>query len=199
MSLDYGHMSNLHSRLMIAIEQKRSFQTCLRYWGDFVKGRDADRCIICQSDYRIAAHHIVRKTFLPYASLNTGNGITLCESCHRHAHIGFNGRPDVQLPMDAQNGEKIELLAELYTRLLNDAEAKNQLSDEWYFLSDEVLLTFMRLQGFVNPINFVNSRLAKAVAIWRYSPSTMRMIMSANGVEPTPDVFITGSGVLIWS
>lgn len=44
------------------------------------------------------------------AQFQTGNGITLCKKCHTEAHTGFNRRPDLSLPMNAQGGEKIETL-----------------------------------------------------------------------------------------
>jgi hypothetical protein len=54
----------------------------------------------------------------------TGNGITLCSTCHADAHRGFNGRADLGLPMDAQGGEKIELLVDLYGALFADVCAR---------------------------------------------------------------------------
>lgn len=185
--------------LILAVELKRSLKTCLRHWSCFVRARDDYKCILCGSGKRVSAHHIVRKSFLPQAALLTGNGITLCEECHRYAHIGFNGKPDLLLPMDMQNGEKIDLLAELYARLLADAESRGLLREDFYFLSDEVLTTFMTLQGFTSPINLVNSRLALAVAVWRYSPDITRAVIEANGFAPPPEILTTGNAIVYWT
>jgi hypothetical protein len=74
-------LEELHARkvaLVMAIEKRRSNKWLLRLWGRFVKTRDAFRCVCCESQNKIQAHHIVRKTLYPWAYLDTGNGITLC-------------------------------------------------------------------------------------------------------------------------
>ena len=50
-----------------------------------------------------------------------GKRITLCRDCHRQIHQGFNGRPDLRDPMDAQGGEKLPHMERLYCILDQDA------------------------------------------------------------------------------
>ncbi|WP_414676703.1 HNH endonuclease [Longimicrobium sp.] len=91
-------------KLQNASSRQRSERYCLRLWSEFVRVRDGGRCVLCDDDDRVVAHHIIRKSFLSEARLQTGNGITLCRLCHRKPHEAFNQRPDLRLPMDAQGG-----------------------------------------------------------------------------------------------
>src|SRR4051812_14246654 len=92
-------------KLQAALAGGLSREGCLRLWSKFIRERDGHRCVDCHSRCRLSAHHICRKSFLAAAEFQTGNGITLCASCHKEMHDGFNGRPDLGLPVDAQNGE----------------------------------------------------------------------------------------------
>jgi 5-methylcytosine-specific restriction endonuclease McrA len=47
-----------------------------------VKDRDK-KCLICGSTEKLEAHHIVSESVAPELTTNTGNIITLCESCHK--------------------------------------------------------------------------------------------------------------------
>ena len=111
----------------------------------------------------------------------TGNGMTLCRKCHRHAHEGYNGRPDVSLPMDAQGGEKIELLAELYGVLAEAAKAGLHQDARFYHLSEQVLSKFKLLQGFGAFDEFAGLPVRRAASIWN-APQTdlMRTVVEAN-------------------
>src|SRR3954469_16077144 len=111
-----------------------SHRRSLRLWSEFVRMRDGARCVLCGDVEGISAHHICRKSFMVVAQFETGNGISLCRSCHREVHSGFNGRPDFALPMDAQGGEKINIMEDLYGRLLDDADRQGLLCNEFYFL-----------------------------------------------------------------
>ena len=93
------------------LEASASEKGLLRRWSAVIQARDSYRCVLCGSVERTAAHHICRKSFLSEARFLTGNGITLCQPCHREVHAGFNGKPDLSEPMDAQGGQKIETLA----------------------------------------------------------------------------------------
>jgi hypothetical protein len=101
-------------KLTSSIVAKRKQTTCLSYWSHFIRLRDGYRCVVCKSSTSLSAHHIVRKSFLPETTFQTGNGITLCRLCHKEVHKGFNGRVNLGLPMDAQDGEKINILTELF-------------------------------------------------------------------------------------
>jgi hypothetical protein len=156
----------LHS----AIARQRSVHHCLNLWSCFIRIRDNGRCVVCRARKEIAAHHIVRKSFLVEARFQTGNGITLCKRCHRQPHEVFNRQPNLDLPMDAEGGENIDLLTEFFGRLLMDAKRRNILRDDFYFLSDEVLARFKLAQGFEPDYCFAGFRLEQAYAIWDQCP-----------------------------
>lgn len=89
----------------------------------------------------------------------------------------------MQLLMDEQGGEKIELLAELYRLLFEDAVKRKLLRDDYYYLSDNVLWTFENFQGCGPEVEGM-SCLEQAVVIWNQSPRSMRdAIPRANGVD----------------
>lgn len=136
------------ARLEAAVASDASRRRCLRLWSEFVRERDGHRCVDCHSPLGLSAHHICRKSFVDMAELQTGNGITLCASCHREAHHGFNARPDLSLPVDAQNGEKLEGMERLYSILTDDAVERELMREEFYFLSAELLDCFKRMQGY---------------------------------------------------
>lgn len=170
------------SRLQTAVSARRSRMTCLRYWSELIRLRDGNKCVACHQRTGLTAHHICRKAFLPEAQYHTGNGITLCKACHAGVHEGFNGRPDLQQPMDAQGGEKIEVLCSLYSLLAEDARKRHLLRDDLYFLSDSVLAKFKLLQGFDPFTPFPGLRIEQASLIWKQCPLNIRnAILSANG------------------
>src|SRR5690349_8596450 len=88
------------SRLRRVVTTGRSLVTCLRLWSEFIRLRDGNRCVACHETKNLSAHHICRKSFFREARFLTGNGITLCRTCHKEVHAGFNGKPDMSLPMD---------------------------------------------------------------------------------------------------
>jgi len=79
----------------------------------------------------------------------------------------------MNLPMDAQGGEKLEMLAELYRMLLADALERNMLRDDYYYLSDDVLEIFERYQG-CEADDLSMPRLKQAVMIWNQCPGVIR-------------------------
>ena len=96
-------------------------------------------------------------------------------------HRGFNGVPDLNEPMDAQGGEKIEAMVQLFGILLEDATERGQLSDNFYFLSDSVLSKFKLFQGFEPLHPFAGFRLEQADSIWNQTPQNLlRAILLAN-------------------
>jgi hypothetical protein len=178
------------ARLHQALERDRTEAHCLRLWSRFVRLRDGGRCVICEDQQRIAAHHIVRKSFLPQARFETGNGITLCRVCHAEPHAAFNGRPDMTLPMDFEGGESIDLMISLFGHLSSDARSRGLLCDQYYFVSDGALRTYKNFQGISTDINFPGVRLEQADLIWRQTPrSTLSVLAKAFGFE-LPSNFI---------
>lgn len=190
-------LSNKLKKLDKAVRRDRSQSWCLKLWSEFVRARDENRCVSCKKHERLSAHHICRKSLLPEAKYMTGNGITLCDECHRHVHQGFNGKPDLSLPMDTQNGEKIETLTSLYKLLLDDAVKRCILSDKHYFLSDQVLCKFKLFQSYDPYEYFPGVRLEQAYLIWNSAPLTIRnRILEANGFTPRSEPFLPGVSIL---
>lgn len=181
------------ARLIDAISKNRSIATCHKIWSHAIRTRDNNRCVSCHSTNGLSAHHICRKSFLPSARFNPGNGITLCSKCHRVAHRGFNGRPNLHQPMDMQGGEKIDILCNLFYLLIDDARSRKILGDEFYFLSDHTIQVFKRLQGFAFQTDFPGCRLEQAALIWHQTPLAQRnALLLANGVESTSMPFLPG-------
>ena len=171
----------LLERLHTALQRGASEQTCLRRWSEFIRARDEYQCVLCGNERGLTAHHICRKTFLPEARFQTGNGISLCRICHAEAHAGFNGRPDLQEPMDGEGGEKIEILSDLYIALFRDSVEKAYDREDYYFLDDQVLAKFKLFQTFEWDTPFAGTRIAQAATIWDASPPLlMRLLIEAN-------------------
>jgi hypothetical protein len=185
------------ARLESAIACNSSRLRCLRLWSEFVRLRDGHRCVDCHSRERLSAHHICRKSLLAGAQFETGNGITLCRDCHKEAHGGFNGRPDLSLPVDSQGGEKLELMERFYSILLDDAVERGLLRDEFYFLGDNVLGTFKKIQGFNLSTMFPGSRLEQAYLILSECEEALRnAVAKANGFSAGAEALLPG-GIML--
>jgi len=85
--------------------------------------------------------------------------------------------------MDAQGGEKIETMTELFGALASDARARGLLRDELYFLSDSVLATFKQLQGFDAYTPFPGCRLEQAHGIWNQCPQHLFSAVLKAGLQ----------------
>jgi hypothetical protein len=170
----------------------------LRRWSEFIRERDGHRCVDCHSRRRLSAHHICRKSFLAEPQFETGNGITLCSACHREVHRGFNARPDLSLPVDAQGGEKLAAMERLYSILTDDAVERGLMRDDFYFLSDELLASFKRMQGYDPATYFPGSRIEQAYLILAEGELGMRRAMAeANGVPMTNQPLLPGGLYLV--
>lgn len=170
------------ARLQNAIDSRYSRASCLRLWSHFVRLRDGFSCVRCDNKRHVSAHHVCRKSFMPEASLQPGNGITLCDSCHKAVHSGYNGRPDMSMPMDAQGAEKLSILEDLYGRLFADSGDRGLLDERYYYLSDSVLAKFKKFQGFDWQHPFPGSRIEQAYLIWKQAPKpVVDAILTANG------------------
>lgn len=180
-------------KLSRAASSNRRLRTCLRLWSIFIRLRDGGRCVSCHDKNNLSAHHICRKSLLPEAQLMTGNGITLCRECHKYVHKGFNGRADLQLPMDAQGGEKIESLTAMYGMLFSDAIERNLPLEQYYFLSDTVLSRFKLFQGYDPLTCFPGSRIEQASLIWNACPLNVRnALIEANSIATDGEPFLPG-------
>lgn len=87
--------------------------------------------------------------------------------------------------MDAQGSEKIEILAELYGVLAENAWRRGILRNDYYHVSERVLTVFKLLQDFDPSTVFPGYQLEQAYTIWRHAPQSMRnALLKANGFEP---------------
>jgi hypothetical protein len=171
-------------RLHAALAKDRSKKYCIHLWSKFIKERDDYRCINCKSKINISAHHICRKSFLGNAQFQTGNGITLCSKCHKLIHRGFNRRPDLSLPVDAQNGEKLSCMGRLYSILTDDAVNRGLIREDFYFLTNELLEFYKRMQGLESGVNFPGLPIEQAFLILSETEFPLRQaIAKANGVN----------------
>lgn len=156
-------------RLDDAIVLERKDTTKHRRWSHFVRSRDRFRCLICASGDKVDAHHIIRKTLMPSARCQPGNGITLCKKCHREAHLGFNGRPDLQQPIDAEDGEKLNIAGELFG-VLAQASRAYPSRPIYYHWDPRFLANFAEIQGFPPNAHIPGTPIEQAHFIWNRAP-----------------------------
>lgn len=158
--------------LNAAVEKQCSAKWVLRQWSRFIKERDSYRCVCCESEASIQAHHIVRKTLYPWGAVETGNGITLCRECHRRVHEKSNGRADLSVPLGEADDQ--DEWAFLFGLLFDDAQRRGLDQNEFYFLEDHMLKFFVNVQGYENLHGMVMrgeiSRIRFAHEIWRVMP-----------------------------
>jgi hypothetical protein len=197
--MDETSIDETLERFLVSIESQRSLGHCLRLWSRFVRARDDRRCVLCGSATRLAAHHIIRRSFIPMMQLETGNGITLCVGCHREPHAAFNGRPDLLFPMDAQGGDNVDVVAVLFHALAVDGRQRGQLDDTYYYISDSALRTFKNFQCIDPDLQFPGYRVEQAHLIWRQtSRAVMRWLLRLTGYV-LPEGLIQYGGVTILS
>ena len=102
-------------------------------------------------------------------------------------HQGFNARPDLSLPVDAQGGGKLASMERLYSILTGDAVERGLMREEFYFLSDEVLGTLKRMQGLAPEACFPGYCIEQAYLILaECEQDARRGMLEANGM-PVPD------------
>ncbi|MDB6147595.1 MAG: nuclease [Spartobacteria bacterium] len=188
--VDTSHIEMISTKLRkleAALAAGSSRKRCLHRWSEFIRERDGHRCVDCHSHHRLAAHHICRKSLLTAAEFQTGNGITLCNSCHKEMHQGFNGRPDLKLPVDAQGGEKLQKMERLYSILTDDAVERDLIREEFYYLSDEILTCFKKMQGYGPETHFPGARIEQAYLILAEYEQSLRESMAEANDVPMPD------------
>lgn len=174
--LGFVNIRLLKARLSTALERDRSPQWCFRLWSKFIKARDSNRCVCCESTSSLQAHHIVRKSLYPWGVFELGNGITLCLECHQQVHAQFNGRPSLNQPIGAEGGDDQDEWAFLYGLLLSDATERCLDQDEFYFIGDHMVQFFLRCQGYEELYRSLMegecSRLRYAHEVWRVMPES---------------------------
>jgi len=173
--MTHSDLSSIRQRklaLSAAVQKQRSAKWILRQWGRFIKERDSYRCVCCESEDGIQAHHVVRKTLFPWGAVETGNGITLCRECHKRVHEKSNGRGDLSVPLGEADDQ--DEWTFLFGPLYDDAKLRGLDQDEFYFLEDYMLNFFVRVQGYEDLHGMVMrgeiSRIRFAHEIWRGMP-----------------------------
>lgn len=171
---DLSRIRAAKSALNSALAKGRSRKWLFRLWSSFIRARDAFRCVCCEATGPLQAHHIIRKTLNPYCSFDLGNGITLCSVCHGRVHAEFNGRPDLTLPLGAEQGDDQDEWAFLFGLLRDDAIRRNLPEDELYFVNDATLKFSLDFQGYQSLYNLVMkgeiSRVRYMHEVWRSMP-----------------------------
>lgn len=155
-----------------AVQKQCSAKWILRQWSRFIKERDSYRCVCCESEKDIQAHHVVRKTLYPWGAVETGNGITLCRECHRRVHEKSNGRADLSAPLGEADDQ--DEWSFLFGLLLDDAKRRGLDQNEFYFIEDHMLNFFVSVQGYEDLHRMVMrgeiSRIRFSHEIWRGMP-----------------------------
>lgn len=186
------------SALQNAIKTHRSEKYCLRLWSVFIRTRDRRSCVLCNSKNRLSAHHIVRKSFWAHLRFQPGNGITLCHECHKEPHEKYNGRPNLQLPMDAEGGENIDLMTGMFGALMEDARRRRIPFEPFYTLSQSSILAFKRIQGISERMYFPGSPIEQAYLIWNQTPRGMfEAILASLGVQ-VPDDYVQTDAMALY-
>lgn len=180
-------------RLANALRNGRSTRWCLTLWSRYIRARDGDRCVCCDSTDQLQAHHIWRRATYPHGWFELGNGVKLCRACHRIPHAIFNRAPDLSLPFGAENGDQDEI-AYLYGALYDDAKKRGIDQDEFYFISDRMLSFFVKVQGYEELFELVGygqvSRIRMAHEIWRWMPECFYAALGQSlGVDLLPGQF----------
>jgi hypothetical protein len=113
-------------------------------------------------------------------------------------HEGFNGRADLSLPVDAQNGEKLHRMERLYSILTDDAVERGLMQEEFYYLSDELLACFKRMQGYDSETYFPGARIERAYLILAEGELNMRRaLVEADGCPMTDKPLLPGGLYLV--
>ncbi|QJE72878.1 HNH endonuclease [Aerophototrophica crusticola] len=181
-------------KLVFSVLDGKSIRACHRRWRDFILTRDGFRCFLCDAQSKLHAHHIIRKTLYPIARFDTGNGITLCKACHQALHPKFNGRPNFYEPLDAQGGENIDWMMDLFGLLAEQALEDGPGYREFHYYLSEATVSFLkRSQGFTDSTEFPGLLVYQAYLILRQpSPHIMRELLEANGFSMPSMPFLPG-------
>src|SRR6185437_5375830 len=95
-------------------------------------------------------------------------------------------------------GEKLALMERLYSILTDDAVERGLMREEFYFLSNEVLASFKRMQGYDPATQFPGSRVEQAYLILAEGElAARRAIARANGVPMTDQPLLPGGLYLV--
>ena len=108
--------------------------------------------------------------------------------------MGFNRRPDLTRPIDAEGGEKLDLMTGMLHALVIDARSRGVLQDDYYHFDDQALLSFRKAQSIPIEAQFAGTRLEQAFSIWSQTPrSTFKAVLGRLGVSVPDDYVQTDS------
>jgi len=188
--MDFTQLNRDLNKLKKAVATKKSNTYCLQLWSKFIRKRDAGRCVLCHSRKSLSAHHIIRKSFWNHLKFQTGNGITLCKVCHKEPHANFNRKPNLELPMDEEGGEKIDLFTGFLGALITDSKIRNIPHQEYYNFDNHSLSVFKEIQGISEVASFPGSKLEQAYQIWNQTPRGMLDAMLKSAGVTLPEDYI---------
>jgi hypothetical protein len=113
------------------------------FFAEKVKRRDG-RCLICQSNKQLQAHHLYSKSAYPAFRGHLDNGVTLCEKHHQEFHrkypnhcTGFDFLEWLYKRQERGCGVSRKLLVQLFGRVmslhrqLDQTEARTNGPDLW--------------------------------------------------------------------
>ena len=101
---------------------KNRFTPQYSLWRKRVVGRDRYKCVLCGSNNRIQAHHILRWIHNPIERFKVDNGVTLCYECHSKNH-NYNGE---------------EFSPELTSKLINYTKERQKEYRKWVSERDKL-------------------------------------------------------------
>jgi hypothetical protein len=76
----------LITKTAVLAKQRKETRELDDAWATMIKSRDGWRCVICGSDYKPNAHHIVPREHKRY-KYEPDNGITLCVKHHKFSRV----------------------------------------------------------------------------------------------------------------
>ena len=65
----------------------------LKDWSAEVRTRDGYRCVVCEEDKNIQAHHLLEKNSYRHLQFDIMVGICLCAGCHSFRRLSFHHNP----------------------------------------------------------------------------------------------------------
>ena len=97
------------------------------------------------------------------------------------------------MPVDTQGGEKLALMERLYSILTDDAVERHLTYEKFYHISDQLLNSFKRMQGFDTGTYFPGARVEQAYLILAECElATRRALAEANGVTFVSEPLLPG-------
>lgn len=178
-------------KLTTSIDRCADESTVLKNWSLFIKFRDGYKCLKCfakkKHNNSVHAHHVFRKTTVPVTRFYTGNGITLCEECHRNIHKHFNRKPDISQVFNAEGGDDPDYITENFFYMIRDAKKRNIYHDNYYFVGEDLITISKTLQSIEAETDKSIPRIGQLFWVWRQCPSRMyEAVMNANGGSLAP-------------